>query len=151
RRLPDGSSGLPGFVGRAVLTLLGLAPGGACRAARVTPGAGALLPHRFTLTCAPGGPGAIGGLLSVALSCGSPRLGVTQHRALWSPDVPRTGAARSPARGRLADSLPGPAYDAPDAGGAADCRRADRPASQPPTMPSALAMTRCPKIWPGRS
>ena len=33
---------------------------------------------------------AIGGLLSVALSCGSPRLGVTQHPALWSPDVPRT-------------------------------------------------------------
>src|SRR4051794_24716083 len=61
RRLPDGSSGLPGFEGRAVLTLLGLAPGGACRAARVTPGAGALLPHRFTLTCAPGEPGAIGG------------------------------------------------------------------------------------------
>ncbi len=53
RRLPDGSCGLPGFNGRAVLTLLGLAPGGACRAARVTPGAGALLPHRFTLTCAP--------------------------------------------------------------------------------------------------
>src|SRR4051812_11737557 len=53
RRLPDGSSGLPGVVGRAVLPLLGLAPGGACRATRVTPGAGALLPHRFTLTCAP--------------------------------------------------------------------------------------------------
>src|SRR5471030_606759 len=34
---------------------------------------------------------AIGGLFSVALSCGSPRLGVTQHPALWSPDVPRTG------------------------------------------------------------
>jgi hypothetical protein len=28
-----------------------LAPGGVCLAARVTPGAGALLPHRFTLTC----------------------------------------------------------------------------------------------------
>ena len=32
--------------------LLGLAPGGVCRAAGVTPSAGALLPHRFTLTCA---------------------------------------------------------------------------------------------------
>ena len=53
RRSPDGSSGLPGVIGRAVLPLLGLAPGGACRATRVTPGAGALLPHRFTLTCAP--------------------------------------------------------------------------------------------------
>jgi hypothetical protein len=30
----------------------GLAPGGVCRATRVTPGAGALLPHRFTLACA---------------------------------------------------------------------------------------------------
>ena len=32
--------------------LLGLAPGGVCRASRVTPAAGALLPHRFTLTAA---------------------------------------------------------------------------------------------------
>jgi hypothetical protein len=102
RRLPDGSCGLPGIEGRAVLSLLGLAPGGACRAARVTPGAGALLPHRFTLTCAPGAPGALGGLLSVALSCGSPRLGVTQHRALWSPDVPRTDRAGPRPPGRLA-------------------------------------------------
>jgi hypothetical protein len=30
-----------------------------------------------------------GGLLSVALSRGSPRVGVTHHRALWSPDFPR--------------------------------------------------------------
>ena len=30
----------------------GLAPGGVCRAIEVTPDAGALLPHRFTLTCA---------------------------------------------------------------------------------------------------
>ena len=42
-----------------------------------------------------------GGLFSVALSCESPRLGVTQHPALWSPDVPRTG---NPARGRLVSS-----------------------------------------------
>ena len=45
---------------------------------------------------------AIGGLFSVALSCGSPRLGVTQHRALRSPDVPRTGRAGSRPPGRLA-------------------------------------------------
>src|ERR1700684_4279174 len=31
---------------------LGLAPGGVYRATEVTPVAGALLPHRFTLTCA---------------------------------------------------------------------------------------------------
>ncbi len=29
-----------------------------------------------------------GGLLSVALACGFPRLGVTQHPALWCPDFP---------------------------------------------------------------
>jgi len=92
RRLPDGSCGLPG--GR--------------RTGRPPP----VRPcSRWGLPSHPGRPGcwcaltapfhpylcgavagtAIGGLLSVALSCGSPRLGVTQHRALWSPDVPRTG------------------------------------------------------------
>ena len=51
--------------------------------------AGALLPHHFTLAgdqrrrC-----------LSVALSVGSPRLAVNQHRALRSPDFPRTSDAR---------------------------------------------------------
>ena len=30
----------------------------------------------------------VGGLLSVALSIGSPRLAVSQHPALWSPDFP---------------------------------------------------------------
>src|SRR5581483_11413950 len=90
RRLPVGSSSPPGGVyGRAALPLSGLAPGGVCLATRVTSDAGALLPHRFTLACAT--VAAIGGLFSVALSCGSPRLGVAQHRALWSPDVPRTG------------------------------------------------------------
>jgi hypothetical protein len=64
RRLLDGSCGLPGFSGRAALTLLDLAPGGVCRATRVTPGAGALLPHRFTLTCARRtGPSAVCSLL----------------------------------------------------------------------------------------
>ena len=52
RQLPAVSSGLPGINGRAALSLLGLAPGGVYRAVRVTPDAGALLPHRFTLTCA---------------------------------------------------------------------------------------------------
>jgi hypothetical protein len=41
-----------GLAGGQPIPLLGLAPGGVCRAAEVTPGAGALLPHRFTLTCA---------------------------------------------------------------------------------------------------
>ena len=38
---------------------------------------------------------AIGGFLSVALSCGSPRLAVSQHPALRSPDLPRHGPARA--------------------------------------------------------
>jgi len=42
-----------------------------------------------------------GGLLSVALSRGSPRVAVGHHRALRSPDVPRPGR---PGRDRLADS-----------------------------------------------
>ena len=40
------------------------------------------------LACEPGML-AIGGLLSVALSVGSPRLGVTQQPALWSSDFPQ--------------------------------------------------------------
>ena len=83
--LPAGSSNLPesldGPPSNALL--FGLAPGGVCLAADVTIGTGKLLPHRFTLTLH-----VRGGLLSVALSCSSPRLGVTQHLALWSPDFP---------------------------------------------------------------
>src|SRR5690349_7627894 len=60
--------------------LLGLAPGGVCHARPRHRVAGALLPHPFTLTCARHTCGrAIGGLLSVALSRGFPRVGVT-HR-----------------------------------------------------------------------
>src|SRR3954470_7118444 len=74
------------MLGRAALgrILSDLAPGGVYLAAPVTWGAGGLLHHRFTLT----GPKA-GGLLSVALSRGSPRVGVAHHLALWSPDFPR--------------------------------------------------------------
>jgi len=51
----------PGRETRIAL-LLGLAPGGVCRAGAVTRVAGELLPHRFTLTVLAGG-----GFLSVAL------------------------------------------------------------------------------------
>ncbi len=71
--------------GHPMALLFGLAPGGVCRAGAVTRVAGELLPHRFTLTAL---PWKSGGLLSVALSVGSPPLGVTQHLALWSPDFP---------------------------------------------------------------
>src|SRR5581483_5320874 len=152
-----GVSGPWPTVGRAVLPLSGLAPGGVCRAARVTPGAGALLPHRFTLACAcrhamytcvlprhvhvrVATPctraccHAIGGLFSVALSFGSPRLGVTQHPALRSPDVPRTGrcpyAAARPARHRVGH-----------------CRAAltCRDPSSDPRIPKPAASTSAPK------
>ena len=65
--------------------LLGLAPGGVCRARPVTRPAGELLPHRFTLTA---GEIPDGGLLSVALSLTSRSVGVTHHPALRSPDFP---------------------------------------------------------------
>ena len=96
------------MLGRAALEhiLSGLAPGGVYRAAPVTRHAGGLLHHRFTLTRP-----RTGGLFSVALSRGSPRVGVTHHPALWSPDVPRDArrrhAAARPAR------LQAPHYPAP--------------------------------------
>src|SRR4051794_28892677 len=47
---PTRGSSLAGRAGHSC-PLLDLAPGGGCRAARVAPDAGALLPHRFTLAC----------------------------------------------------------------------------------------------------
>ena len=74
-------------LGRAALerVLLGFAPGGVYLAGNVTIAAGGLLHHPFTLTTYRSG----GGLLSVALSRGSPRVAVSHHLALRSPDVPR--------------------------------------------------------------
>ena len=66
-----------------------LAPGGVYLAARITPGAGGLLHHRFTLTAPALASCGGGGLFSVALSRGSPRVGATDHPALRSPDFPR--------------------------------------------------------------
>ena len=43
---------------------------------------------------APTPRGRTGGLFSVALSRGSPRVGVTHHPALWSPDFPRRALPR---------------------------------------------------------
>src|SRR6202167_3070418 len=103
--LPTASCGLPAGIGRASLersrrepfrSRFDLAPGGVSLAAAVTCSAGGLLHRRFTLT-----PLARGGLFSVALSRGSPRVGVTDHPALWSPDLPRRTYVR---RDRPADS-----------------------------------------------
>jgi len=70
--------------------LLGLAPGGVCLAGPVARAAGELLLHLFTLTGSWLLATSFRRYVSVALSVGSPRLGVTQHRALWSSDFPRT-------------------------------------------------------------
>ena len=72
-------------------SLFGFAPGGVCRAGRVTSTAGALLPHRFTLTARRPKTGARpsrGGLLSVALSLALRPVDVIDHPVLWSPDFP---------------------------------------------------------------
>jgi len=89
-----------------------LAPGGVCRAAPVTRGAGALLPHRFTLAPAAGGPvaGAVyflwhfpaghpGSVLPTTLPCGA---------RTFLGDIP-TSAAGMPTRppDRLVRRRPG--------------------------------------------
>ena len=93
--------------------LLGLAPGGVYRADDVTVAAGALLPHRFTLTCdLPAETGrSIGGLSLLHCSVRSPRPGSRQHPALRSPDFPRRCSTHR--RGHPATSpLRGGVYDA---------------------------------------
>src|SRR5439155_10625944 len=81
--LPPASSGLPGSAaGNRIAPLCALAPGGACRVARVA--TGAVRSYR-TVSPLPAFPG---GLFAVALSRESPRLAVSQHPALWSPDFP---------------------------------------------------------------
>ncbi len=81
-------------------SLFGLAPSGVCLAGRSPGSLVGSYPTVSPLPVLAWWP-TIGGLFSVALSVGSPRLGVTQHRALWSPDFPQACT-----RGRPADSLP---------------------------------------------
>ena len=112
---PLRSSSLPGpDAGRVMRSLFGLAPGGVCRAG-LLPGSRCALTAPFHPCLIPRHPAAAfpegtwpmlrivmspcvgphrGGEghrrnLSVALSVGSRRPGVTWHRALWSPDFPR--------------------------------------------------------------
>ncbi len=63
--------------------LLILLQNGVYLATAITCNAGGLLHHRFILTKI-----SFGGLLSVALSLGSPRVDVIHHFALRSPDFP---------------------------------------------------------------
>ena len=93
--LPGGSGEQPSSASADARTRpFDLAPGGVYRAIPVTWDAGGLLHRRFTLTSLSmrwlATPLVVrGGLLSVALSRGSPRVGVTHHRALRSPDFPQ--------------------------------------------------------------
>jgi len=79
---PGTSNGPPSSV-----PLFGLAPDGVYRAPDVAAGSGELLPHPFTLIRR-GSMSWADGLLSVALSLGSPPVPVKNHPVLRSPDFP---------------------------------------------------------------
>ena len=87
---PQTSSNLPeSSAGHAIGFLFGLAPGGVYHRRELLPVTRCALtapfhPYRCPRTC----HGHLGGILSVALSVGSRRPGVTWHLALWSPDFP---------------------------------------------------------------
>src|SRR5712671_7049127 len=108
RRLPGASSDRYPRARRAAVSalLFGLAPGGVCLAGRSPGRRWALTPpfHPY-LTATLRRSSRPGGVISVALSFGSPRLGVTQRPALWSPDFPpRPPRGRS---GHLSASIHG--------------------------------------------
>ena len=79
--------GPPGIPAKECLPLLfGLAPGGVFRAAAVA--GGAVRSYRTVSPLPPaGGSGRSGGVLSVALSLGSPPPGVTRHRTSVEPGL----------------------------------------------------------------
>ena len=86
----------PGSVNeRTALSLRDLAPGGVCLAIPVARDAGALLPHRFTLT--DDGETA-GGLFSVALSCESPRLAQASTLSCGAPTFLNPEGSQSSSR-----------------------------------------------------
>ncbi len=84
-------------------------------ASRLAPEPGALLPHRFTLACGQSKLRPIGGVVSVALSVASRRLGVTQPPARWSPDFPLQSKPERPPGPLGSPSIPprGPPPHAP--------------------------------------
>ena len=100
---PRRSSNLPGpDAGRAMRSLFGLAPGGVCRAGPLPDSRCALTApfHPCLIRRSRRSPGHRR-YLSVALSVGSRRPGVTWHRALWSPDFPRHPQGVTRLSGRL--------------------------------------------------
>ena len=78
-------------------SLFGLAPGGACRAASI---AGDAVRSYRTLSPLPSGEPE-GGLLSVALSLGSPPAGVTRRHVVVEPGLSSLAARRERPPGRL--------------------------------------------------
>ena len=89
-----------------------------------------------------------GGLFSVALSRGSPRVGVAHHLALWSPDFPRRAtqgsldAAARPARPPCPQgSGPQASVNRTDLDSTSACRRRTRTASPSGKVPSQVART----------
>jgi len=101
---PDGGAEtrLPAEAG--VPSLLGLAPGGVYRAVLVTENAVRSYRTLSPLPASKGMPRKSGGLLSVALSLGSPPPGVTRHRVSVEPGLSSPGTAEAARRrpsGRL--------------------------------------------------
>ncbi len=85
----------PGRSGRITLSLLGLAPDGRTEPVRSP---APLVVSYTTVSPLPVVRRPIGGLLSAVRTVGSPRLGVTQHPVLWSPDFPRHRGAAAVSR-----------------------------------------------------
>jgi len=104
-RLPPGSSSQPGASQALIAPYLALLLMGFARH-RCLHRSGELLPHHFTLARSPM-PRGRWRYVSVALSVGSPLLGVTQHPAWWSSDFPlfRGLAPEQRSPGLLARSL----------------------------------------------
>jgi len=116
----------------------GLAPGGVCRAIEVTPDAGALLPHRFTLTCARG-PSAVCSLWH--FPAGRPDWPLASTMPGGAPTFLSTVAASAaPNRGHPSDS-PSPHESATRS----DCRdEVDRSGISPAERRGARTQVRAP-------
>ena len=102
---------IPGsWIGRAALSLFCLAPRGVCRAARVAPDRGGLLPHHFTLACA------LAGHRRFAFCCtfrpGSSRIPVPRFHEARCPMVsglsstPPVMGGTATVRGAATETLP---------------------------------------------
>jgi hypothetical protein len=161
RPSPDASRDLPGRPARKPAcprargpsSLLGLAPGGVCRAIAV---AGDAVRSYRTLSPSPAGTrwsGApAGGLLSVALSLGSPPPGITRHRVsvepgLSSPERAPEGASRERPSGHLIQVSMSPRRAPVSSLARRAHSRASSPSSRASVARSATPSTRCGRKW----